>query len=241
MDKQFLQHPLEKKELHAENELGEISLEEREIVERIEKLKTRDFTKAIIMLVWKGLKPAAEFDFARYYNENDKTRLEQTEEIEKIFTDLGILYHRIKEEKDTIHLDREGNETPGKSYWDRFYIARDKDDLQYIIDYFGKENSKEIMGKMGQVFGYPISAVNAWNSENKRETILPWDYSKEPCNRDEMAFRQFRLSKANWKEEFELVKTWANEIKRLSPSIYKSIVQTYRHFEIEQKSIHGGH
>jgi len=220
------------------NEKNEISLEERRVIEGIEKLKTSDHTKATIMLIWKGLKPAAEFDFADYDTEDESDRQEQTLAAEKLFADLKLFSHKIQEQKDVLRYEANGKDpTPGKFYRDSYYLAKNSNDLEYLVDHFGKEENSEITEKLGTILGYPSSAIDAWNTEDRSVTILDTELEQpELFARDEMAFAEFRFSKSNWQKEFEVVKKWADEVKRLDPLLYGRIVSQYHYFLADKDS-----
>lgn len=204
----------------------QISLEEKNFVDKIEKLKTGYEAKIMIMLTWKELKSVSEFSFEKYDTENEPLRLEQIKETEKLFKDLKIFSYRIQKKLDGKRFDKEGNSKPMIFYQDNYYISKNKKDLDYFINHFGKNENYEITKKLGEILGYPKSAVEAWNAQDRSKTIL--DRDSELYNKDEMAFSNFRFSKANYEEEFKTVKKWAEAIKHLDPDLYHKVVRNYQ-------------
>ncbi len=208
---------------------NEPSLEEKAFVERIENLKTNNDAKRMIILTWKGLKPVSELDFEKYDSENDPERLEKITETEKLLTDLGLFSYRIQKELHGTRFDKEGNRTPMIFYEDNYRISKNKEYLQYFVDHFGKKENHEITKKIGNILGYPESAIEAWNSPDRSLTILdPKSEQHELYSNSEMAFSKFRLSKQNWAEEFKTIQKWAQEIKRLDPNLYEDTIQNYK-------------
>ncbi len=208
---------------------NEPSLEEKAFIERIENIDTNNDAKKMIILTWKGLKPVSEFDFEKYDSDNDPDRLKQIAETEKLLTDLGLFYHRIQKELHGTHFDKEGKGTPATFYKDNYSISKNKEDLEYFVNHFGKKESTEVTKKLGKILGYPESAIEARNSPDRGPTILdPKSEQPELYSHEEMAFSKFRLSKQNWAEEFKTIQKWAQEIKRLDPKLYEDTIQNYR-------------
>lgn len=209
-------------------EENNLSIEEKNIVEKIEDLTTNNEAKMMIILTWKGLKPLSEFSLEKYHNENDEKRIEQNLKAEKLFKELGLFSYKKQTEREGRIFEKNGSSKFTIFYEDKYYISKKLEDLTYFINHFGKEETKDITKKLGDILGYPESAINAWSSDNRTLSLLPRKH--ELYNHDEMAFRSFRFSKTNYKEEFKTIKKWAEEIKRLDLRLYNDIVRNHRMF-----------
>lgn len=211
------------------NEDGELSLEEKSIVERIEKMDADDHSKALLILTWKGLKPVSEFDFKHYDVADDPARLEHRREMEALVADMGLYAHREEDKLDGQRYDKKGEATPVIFYRDSYAVAKNKEDLKYFVVHFGKEENYETTKRLGEILGYPETAIEAWNTTDRSSTLLKTKIENpELYARDEMAFAKFRLSKEHWVKEFETIKNWANEIKHIDPNLYERIVENRR-------------
>ena len=81
---------------------------------------------------------------------------------------------------------------------------------------------KERERKKGMLLGIPETAIDGWvNGEMMDYKQLP----EEVKNSLELkAFDDFRFSKNNWHEEFELVKERAYKIEKLAPKIFNAVL-----------------
>ena len=85
--------------------------------------------------------------------------------------------------------------------------------------------------ELGALYGFPKTAAHAFAQDKQngidfrkgddRSALLP--HEEYPTG-DFMAFCTFRLSKAHWQEEIEVVKKWAETVQRLHPELYEKVV-----------------
>lgn len=205
-----------------------ITPEEEKVLEEIEKLGLNREAKEYTMLVWKEMKPAAQFSLNHFTSREERDNPTAYENVEKLFDMLGIQHMRTTSE--TSGSTREGgNLVPCIFYKNSYLIAKQENDLLYLAEHLGKEESVEETRKLGKILGYPETATEAWLANDRSKTILH-EAVEEPelLTQDYMAFRKFRLSKEHWKEEIQTLQKWADEIKRLDPVLYEKIVADYQ-------------
>src|ERR1035437_2564021 len=77
----------------------------------------------------------------------------------------------------------------------------------------------------GLLLGIPETAVTGWIHNEKM------DYKELPeevkNSLEFRAFLDFRLSKNNWQEEFELVRERAYKIEKMAPKIFEAVISTH--------------
>ncbi len=207
---------MEKINLESSPEIN-LSEEERGNVEKIEGLPLVDFDKVDIMLILKNLKQAT---YVKIYSDRKK-------DFEQSLKDLGLVGLLGKKEK-----------LPNsKKTAQEFYIARTEDVAKRIETALQTFNDAEL----GVLSGYPPSAIENFEKIKKltgsekevyeslkglliEVSELPEDIRQE----DYLSFVNFRLSRDNFRQELEVVRGWAEEIKRLDPALFKRVVDWYR-------------
>lgn len=215
------------KALSLGNNESRITPEEEKVLEQIEMLGLNREAKEYILLVWKDMKPAAQFSLNHFTSKEERDNPTAYEKVEKLFDMLGIRHMRTTSE--TTGSTREGGElVPCTFYKNSYLIAKQKDDLHYLAEHLGKEESVEATRRLGEILGYPDTAIEAWLASDRSKAILH-EAVEEPelLTQDYMAFRKFRLSKAHWREEIQTLQKWADEIRRLNPVFYEKIVADY--------------
>ena len=181
---------------------------ERALISRIENLKhVSDKERQAIILVWKGLKPAAVILLA-----NERSTVELSEKAEKLFTELGLF---MTESNSGI------------------YLAKNKKDLERVNYIRGEEHLRtEEARELGRLFGYPMTAVEGYTRGREHRDEKKYHPEKER-NEDYLAFVDFPLSKEHREEEIAVVKERAALIKYIDLPLYERMVQKYREEEQE--------
>ena len=79
---------------------------------------------------------------------------------------------------------------------------------------------------MGKFFGFPASAIEAFDDEEKMlyRQDLPQEVRESEC----YPFIQFVLSKDNWQEEIKLAEQNAEAIKKVSPRLFAAYTNYIR-------------
>lgn len=119
----------------------------------------------------------------------------------------------------------------------KWYVAKSQADVQRLHQIF--EITEDIR-EQGRMSGYPESAVENYaktmeqiktpgKTEEEvylilRERSGDLKVPPEILNEDFMAFLSFQLSANNWQSELEVVKKWAEAIKRFDATLYKRMV-----------------
>jgi hypothetical protein len=211
-----------------------------EQLERLELLSDND--KKDILLIWRGLKLATEFEYGYSWDPTEEEKQladEEIEELEKVVEDLGLHIHiserSFKEAADKMPEGSTVTATYAGHDRVRVYVGCDKESVEKIENAYNTyhiENS----GIVGKLSGYPESAINAYMEATQRvpygEKLKEMMYSdslpEEIREEDFAAFVQFFLSRKNWREEIKTVKKWAEEIKKTAPALYERIVKDYK-------------
>lgn len=191
--------------------------EERRNVEKIEGLPLVDFDKVDLILILQNLKQATDVNI---YSDQKK-------DFEKSLNELGLV--GLSEKKEKLPDNKKTSQ--------RFYIARTEDIARRLKTAWQTSNDAEL----GALSGYPPSAIENFvkikkltgSEEEVYKSLrklfigtveLPEDIRQE----DYLAFVNFQLSRDNFGQELEIVKGWAEEIKKLDPVLFKRIVDRYR-------------
>lgn len=172
-----------------------------------------DHDKADVLLVWSGFKQVALVDISCQKNTKGKVFTNRIESLEKILRELSLKFK--------LHVNYPKNTREVTRY---SYIAKTDRDLKSIMSADAEKNQKIRRMKTGLLLGYPKSAVVAFaNNKSVDAGKLPKRIFEGPIG----AFLTFRLSK-KWRDELDYVKKYSQEIKKISPEIYKKIGQKKR-------------
>jgi|GEM_PF-2392124 hypothetical protein len=120
-------------------------------------------------------------------------------------------------------------------YRPQVIIAKDKETMIQLRDAWNRqEKSRDNEILIGLLLGYPRTAVEAFASvsgktfeEQERVLMDSKEILDEYYDDNTMAFGRIRYSRTHWKEELQQVREWKNEIKRMSPKIYKAVVDDF--------------
>ncbi len=178
---------------------------EAEAIKRLENLSSIPVPqyKLLILAVYLNLKLASEFhtDFL----ENPE---EVSAEIKDILKSLGLFY-----EVSEANYDQKNPNLISLS----FLVSKNQKLLKDKQPKFGEQ---DYYLKQGQLFGYPLSAIEGFkNKESLNDDNLPIELTDE-----DKRFMFFALSKNNWREEVKWLREIESAIKTLSPVIYDQIM-----------------
>lgn len=90
-----------------------------------------------------------------------------------------------------------------------------------------KDTDAEIDRKFGLMMGYPETAVKAFVGDPGYTKITSDDLDEEIQNQEYMAFGNLTFSKEHFEEELDVVKKWAEVVKKKAPKVYDIIVTRY--------------
>lgn len=202
--------------------------------------------KGVLILAWRGLKPATELEVGtKQWYEGEKipqTTKEEEDaldrEVEELLAPLHLAVakgERIITKPTLTEQERKEGIRAVNQESKFFYVGARKEDVQRLAEILeapARDDDKADAGEIGRLYGFPESAVVAYEqfvrSGSEEMLIDRSELPEDLLKQDVMAFAQFVLSKAHWREELETAKRWAEEVKRVSPSIYDSIVRAYR-------------
>ena len=229
----------------------QLSEKERELVKRIEQLPIADGEKIDLILAWRELKPASALCVVlKKYTREGKPILSEEDEkkllkkVKLLAWDLGLTFIEgaewwPQESMDDVEQDK---------ICDMFVARRPELALELARQWY-KMSNPVAEKQIGILLGYPETAVNAFKEfkkdlpgfmgERKSESpvMSDEDFPEQIRKQDFMAFSDLRLSKKHWHQELKLVEKWAEEIKKLSPSLYQRKVKRYEKRLLKDKKI----
>ncbi len=187
--------------------------------------------KIDLLLMWSGLKPATDITIGKDWEEGQQSLSLSEEEIysaKKKLSENGFIFVDLPKEIGAIEGIDESETEPSVKYryeQKHFFVARDETTAEALKNAYEKED--EIYGRLS---GFPESAIKAYLEAEKNPTSLIEikDLPEEIRTQDFMAFATFKLSRKNWREELEVVKKWADTIKKINPALYEEAVKTYK-------------
>lgn len=218
-------------EMSGENVI-EMSEEERIFVEKVKELPFRpmyrDGTIIDTLLVLKGLKPATELIFGVQWETDEDPKKFSEEEVGRTIETIKSLGLDVTDPiRETEPASKEEDyETIGFDQI-RVFISRDQGISKELEQAYIEENDE----RYGQLSGFPNTAIEAYiKAEEGKDTLMEIsDFPEEIRKEEFMAFvvHGYKLSKESWRDEIEVGRKWAEEIKRLHPELYRSVVSTY--------------
>ena len=177
--------------------------EKQEKIQLLEKLNIGSAQKAEIILIFLGLKPAADLTLFKNYD---------SEEIVKAaLAKVGLEF-----------ADKEARDKAGSVITDRDHqrkkclavisVARDQKTLKELLELYPNKDHEAY----GRLMGYPETAVQAFTNKE----LLDSQTERELIGADGNIFT-VKFSKDHWQEELELIKTWNQAIKKYAPDTYR--------------------
>lgn len=171
-----------------------------------------DQATADILLVWNKFKPAAMVELSCSMRGVSARRQfsKKVGDLEKVFKNLGFHYQ--------LHINYPKSSRELTQY---SYVAKDRKTLKKLIAADVERNTEKRRLLTGWLLGYPKTAVTGFANGKVFDCHkLPFAILKTK----EIKFLNFRLSKKHWREELKYVQKRAKEIKKISPQLYKKIV-----------------
>jgi hypothetical protein len=210
----------------------ELSLEEKEIAKSLEDLQLKQLIekedlplkqlieKFFLILVWRKLKDSTVLVF------DPNTSEEILNNVKRVLKKSGLFYeenidNRSKDKRSVIFVSNK---------------QKSLGDLSRL--FFGNHFEPENYLKMGKLFSFPDTAIDAFHQTHKDsrgdqkvsdEYLLTVDEMKEKISKNIIPFVQFRVSRKNWEQEAEEVKKWVEELKRVAPDLYNKILNFSPH------------
>lgn len=206
---------------------SESNLEDEVSPDLVRALEETDFNiddKVNLLLTKAGLKPASEISFfIKSYEDKEETEHMTEGDLQRnlwLIKEFGL----ITKENDRKMVEEEYKTKDGKiKTYKRekmnVLVARDKKDLEFLNNAI-QSNDDELLGK---AYGFPPTAIEAWIGKRKRLKVK--DLPKEIQRSDAMLFSSPTLSADNWQEEIKYGKKCADYIRKLSPTIYREMLE----------------
>lgn len=149
--------------------------------------------KQMIFLVLAGFKPVSEASSGELVKQPDGQPLavpSDRGEIARFLDTLGLRYHIRGDEYATDAL-----------------VSLKQELIDEYLDTEGLDNAHRI----GELFGYPKTATDAFGDKEQLLSIEEQDRLVAEGGLDE--FMNFRCSRDHWREEFQAVKAWADVLR----------------------------
>lgn len=202
----------------------ELSVNEKKIIKKIERLPLSDHNKAVLLLTWRGLKPVSLIDVPLPGDFSESGR-RLTAKLQIFFKRIGL--HSLYQEKP--------NQNKVLQY---IFVSRDQQltNRSSALQGVWKEVYEE---EMGRLLGYSFTAAKAYRLSREADkrgevrtknspSFLWHEIPQNIREQDYMAFCWFAPSREHLTEDLKTVKQWAEEIRRLSPVLYQRIIDNYR-------------
>jgi hypothetical protein len=194
--------------------------------------------KVDLILTCKGLKLATEIILGKLWEEGDDPLTFTEEEIilaKRKIEEIGLSVLELPKEDGVIEGVIEGREKGETEFSVKYrykqrwlYVAQDEEIAKKLRKAYEEKDDKTL----GELFGYPESAVRAYleTGEKSFTLINVEELPEEVKSQDFMAFAHFgfKLSRENWREEIKTAKKWADVVRETDSEVYKEMVMTYR-------------
>ncbi|MBU0707505.1 hypothetical protein KKG41_04000 [Patescibacteria group bacterium] len=241
------EQPLESSETEVETEI-ETEENEREFTKEglkaLQEMSVEPYTKIELILTKTGLRSVANIELTSdtwREQEGEKPKevdIEKLENIKRSLITMGFVFKcddpKIEKlvvvEKDVP----EGEIKPEDQISEErekiiISTANEQIDLDKYLQALESNSDEEL----GEMYGFPESAVDAYSKNNKDESelIARKDLPEIIRKQDWSLFAAFRMSKENWENELETAKKWAETVKKICPEIYKEYIEYMKRVE----------
>lgn len=195
-----------------------------EFLKSVEESKLVIDDKVNLLLTKVGFKPASEILLvikSEYEKEiTEHMQEKDVQEVIEIIKKSGLPFQLGKRE--TIKESYQTEEEPKiEKFFQReqmkILIGRSKEDLDFLVQAL-ETKSDELLGR---AFGFPETAIEAF--VGKKEKLDISKLSKEIRESDAVLFSSPTLSENNWQEEIKQGQSYADFIKKISPTIYEEM------------------
>lgn len=222
--------------------MGGLSEKDKEVIEALDTVPFNFGDDEVdLLLVWRGLKPATSVDFGFQWSPDDLPRVMSDSEIKDAITKIkmtGLCVTDPVRERENARVFKRGTKdeyyTPG---FDRVTVCVAKE--KSLAEKLARTPGAYVRGgesrTYGQLSGFPETATQAYVEVEERggdtaTSPLLIDRRELPEDvrcQDFIAFADFKFSKAHWREEIEMARAWAKEIKKIHPDLYAKKVNYY--------------
>lgn len=195
------------------------------IVRRIEDFSNLDLQEKVeLLLVLGDFKKANEQDFEseEWYDEKPPLDVDEKKikSYEKLLEEIGLVFEKKKETtKSRVAHEEDNYEYVRNIERVRYILAK----TQENIEKYKTAAQGESDNLLGEIYGFPQTSIEAF--EKPGEIIEYEELPEEIRNSEAYSFLTFKLSRNNYKEEFETAKKWADFVKKCSPKIYAEYVE----------------
>jgi hypothetical protein len=216
----FEQFQDQKSESNLENEISP------DLVRALEEADFNIDDKVNLLLTKAGLKPASEISFfIKSYEGKEVTKHMTEGDVKRdlwLIKEFGLVTkendRKIVEEK---YKTKDGEIKTYKRAEMHVLVAKNKEDLEFLINAI-QSNDDELLGR---AYGFPPTAIEAWVGKGKRKRLRVNDLPEAIQQSDAMLFSSPILSADNWQEEIKYGKKCADYIRKLSPTIYRDMLE----------------
>lgn len=190
---------------------------EQEISENIDRIRSLNldlYVKQFLALLITGCKPATQFPLL--------AKDESLASLSAALQEMNLSFDTYISEN-MKGLDAKGD--PGAAgYLCDVVVAVDEATVKELMKYCDPQVSKEF----GSFMGFPDSAVNAFDEDEKAGHLFKDQSGKLLSIKDDVRIQKelglrgvtgFRLSKAHWKEEVKVLKNWRDTLQKYAPDL----------------------
>lgn len=214
---------------------SELTEEQREHIRTIENLPIFPYSRAEILLAYRGQKPVTEFSLLLRKWPRNEAPLEVDPERQHI---LRTVIESLSSTGLSVKLAkiwRTPEEYSGAEYFEKatYMTSKDPEALERAKDLWTnrsvktRQEQRMVEVKLGRLFGYPDTATAPLGLPRVEREAAMFDHEQLPDdirNSEAERFHFFRFSKQHVREEFAVAQRWADEIRRLCPRLYQEIV-----------------
>ncbi len=172
-------------------------------IETIENLPIFIDSRAAMVQVYKGVKPASFVDLEGGYWEVRDLEMPSPEEMEQLKLDVASTGLSCLSRERRIKLKRGLVSIPA------LYFGKDDESLQRLVNASSDE-------EFGLAFGFPQTAVDAYIGRIKKHD----DRFPDDIPIDVLAFARFVRSADHWREELDTGRVWRDAVRDASPTLY---------------------
>ena len=201
--------------------------EEKEITRSLENLKFLRIRDLIfIVLIWRKLKTASPVEFSLEPTEEELKKFKETIKKAGLFV------------PDNPVIDTKHYKSGGKKI---YFVASNKKDLDLISKLWFGDHVKDpkVYKEVGRMSGFPDTAIETYDKFTRlpdperrkvgNELTLSPEEKKKLFSGDTYYFSLFfYMSRDHWQTESETIKKWAEEIRRLTPGLYKAYIDDFK-------------
>lgn len=182
--------------------------------DKLEELPIGDSSRIDLALAIEGLKRATDIQIPYADDESAESIQVKIQEAEEFFKENELQFV-ANQRKDIQDLN-----------WKEYIVGKNKEDVLAFQQAWNLPETLVVKDRIGTLSGFPQTSVDAYTDKNA--LIAEAEIPEIIRNQEYMAFCSFKFSKANWQDEIETVKKWAEAIKNRHPKIYERRVKEYK-------------